>query len=381
MRQIGGRKRCRGRGLVLLLVMALVLTGCRFRFPGSTDPLVKIGLVAPFEGRLGARGYEVLFAVRLAVRQWNKAGGAGGYRVELVALDDSSDPSAVAQQVRELAVDRDVLGVVGHFAEETTLAAAPEYAVQGLALVAPGVGAEGITAAGGVVRLGPSNRLLGCEAARYAVETLAAKRLAVLRGQDDLADAFVTTVRQLGGTIVLDESIAEGGWVSRLADVVPDMVFLSSGAMEGGEVICLAWQAGVEATFLGGPALGDRLLVQVGGAAVGDTVYLAAAPAGVDLADGEAFVTDYQALAGYPPGPRATLAYEAANLLLEAIARAAALSPRRPSRAMVWHQLLAGRQHEGLLGTWSFGSDGELASWPIAIYRIEAGSYPGRRLR
>jgi len=366
---------------VLLLVMALVLTGCRFRFPGSTDPLVKIGLVAPFEGRLGARGYEVLFAVRLAVRQWNKAGGAGGYRVELVALDDGRDPSAVAQQVRELAVDRDVLGVVGHFAEETTLAAAPEYAVQGLALVAPGVGAEGITAAGGVVRLGPSNRLLGCEAARYAVETLAAKRLAVLRGQDDLADAFVTTVRQLGGTIVLDESIAEGGWVSRLADVVPDMVFLSSGAMEGGEVICLAWQAGVEATFLGGPALGDRLLVQVGGAAVGDTVYLAAAPAGVDLADGEAFVTDYQALAGYPPGPRATLAYEAANLLLEAIARAAALSPRRPSRAMVWHQLLAGRQHEGLLGTWSFGSDGELASWPIAIYRIEAGSYPGRRLR
>ena len=362
-----------------VLAAALLLTGCRFPGPGSTVPLVKIGLVAPFEGRLSARGYEVLYAVKLAVRQWNEAGGVGGYRVELVALDDGGDPALAVQQVRELVVDRDVLAVIGHFTEETTLAAAPEYAVRELALVAPGVGAEDITAAGRVVRLGPSNRLLGREAAGYVLEVLSAKRLAVLRGQDSLASAFAAGVRHLGGTVVLDESTAGENWASRLVAVSPDLVFFSGSALEGAKAIRLARQAGVEATFLGGPALGDRALIQVGGALTEGTLYLAAAPAGSDLNGGEAFVADYQALAGHPPGPRATLAYEAANLLLEAIARATAGLARRPSRAMVWDQFAEGHQYESLLGTWTF-SGGEPVDPPVAIYRIEAGSYPGQRV-
>jgi branched-chain amino acid transport system substrate-binding protein len=212
----------------------------------------------------------------------------------------------------------------------------------------------------------------------------------VLRGQIDrsatvpgpsLADAFAAAVREAGGTIVLDEPVAGNGWVSHLVDASPDLVFLSSGAMEGGEAIRLARQAGVEATFFGGPALGDRTLVQVGGAAVEGTVYLAMAPAGADLAGAGTFVAGYQALAGHSPGPRATLAYEATNLLLEAIARAADRSSRRPSREMVWHRLADDWQHEGLLGSWRLGTGTEPAGWPTAIYRIETGGYPGRRLR
>ncbi len=375
--------------LALLLATAL-LTACSFQFPGTTDPLLKIGLVAPFEGQFRARGYEVLYAVKLAVRQWNDAGGVRGYRVELVALNDGGDPTMAMHRVRELAVDQDVMGAIGHFVEETTLAAAPEYATQRLALVAPDVGAEAITAAGWVVRLGPSNRLLAGEAARYAVEDLSAVRLAVLRDQDgrptarthqDLADAFVAAARRLGSSVVLDKSIVKNGWTFYLTGVSPDLIFLSCDAMEGAEAIRLARQAGVEATFLGGPALGDRALVQIGGASVEGTVYLAAAPAGLDLAGGEAFVADYQTLAGYPPGSRATLAYEATHFLLQAIARAVDRSPRQLSRATVWQQLAEGCQYEGLLGTLTCGDTGEMVNWPIAIYRIEAINYPGRRLR
>jgi len=377
-----GRRRVPGRGLLtLVLAAALMLAACQFRFPGSTDPLVKIGLVAPFEGRLRARGYEVLYAVKLAVRQWNEAGGAGGYRVELVALDDGGDPALAVGQVRELAVDEGVLGVVGHFTEAATVAAAAEYAARGLALVAPGVGAEEVTAAGGVIRLGPSNQLLGREAARFAVDELSARRLAALRGQDDLADAFVAAARRWGGTVVFDGPVAGGDWVSRLADAAPDLVFFSGDALEGVEVVRLARQSGVEATFLGGPALGDRSLVQIGGSWVEGPVYLAAAPVGSDLAGGQAFLADYRALAGYDPGPRATLAYEATNLLLEAIARAANGPSRPPSRSAVWDQLAGGFQHEGLLGRLTFQADGETTGWPVVIYGVEAGSYAGRRLR
>jgi len=349
--------------LVLLLALTLALSACRF--PGSTEPLVKIGLVAPFEGRFRARGYEALYAVKLAIRQWNES-GAGSYRVELVALDDGGDPVLAAQQVRELAVDADVLGVIGHLSQESTLAAAPEYAAQELVLIAPGVGSGGITAAGWVFQFGPSEQQMVQEAARYAREELGAERLAVLRGGDALADAFVAAAQQWGSKIVLDENIEGEGWASRLVEASPDVVFLALDDLEGAEAIRLARQAGAETLFLGGPALGDRVLIQVGGAAVEGTIYLAAVPAGRDVSGGEDFAMDYQALAGYPPGPRAMLVYEATNLLLEIIARAADVSCGQPSRAAV-------RQH--------LTSCLEPAEWPVAIYRIENLDYPGRRLR
>lgn len=114
-------------GFVWLLVIFL-LSGC-----ASVDPVVKIGLVAPFEGQNRAVGYDVIYSARLAVREMNEAGGIGGYRVALVALDDSSDPTLAAQTARALVADPQVVAVVGHWGEETTAVAAPIYAAAGLA--------------------------------------------------------------------------------------------------------------------------------------------------------------------------------------------------------------------------------------------------------
>ena len=67
--------------------LVVVATGCQ-----KTDPVVKIGLVAPFEGRYRPIGYDVIYSARLAVREINAAGGIDGHRVALVALDDGGDP-------------------------------------------------------------------------------------------------------------------------------------------------------------------------------------------------------------------------------------------------------------------------------------------------
>ena len=100
--------------------------------------MIKIGLVAPFEGRYRSLGYEVLYAVKWAVRQRNQAGGVAGYMVELVALDDGDDPASSAFQARKFDVDADVMGVVGPFSEATVAAAAPVYHELGLAMVFTG---------------------------------------------------------------------------------------------------------------------------------------------------------------------------------------------------------------------------------------------------
>jgi ABC-type branched-subunit amino acid transport system substrate-binding protein len=121
---------------LLLATCTLFLVTCAF--PGSVKPTVKIGLAAPFEGLYRDLGYEVLHAVRLAVRQWNEAGGVGDrYLVELVALNDFDEPAEAVQQAREMAADPGVLGVLGGWSAGTASAAAPEYERLDLAFLFP----------------------------------------------------------------------------------------------------------------------------------------------------------------------------------------------------------------------------------------------------
>ncbi|MBI4771480.1 MAG: ABC transporter substrate-binding protein [Chloroflexi bacterium] len=112
--------------------MCILLSAC----VGSTKPTIKIGLIGPFEGRYREVGQEVIYAVRLAVRQANASGGVGGYTVELMAFDDGGDPAQAAEQARKLSTDSQVMGVIGNWLDATTLAAAPVLAQSGIPFLA-----------------------------------------------------------------------------------------------------------------------------------------------------------------------------------------------------------------------------------------------------
>ncbi len=74
-----------------------------------TRPVFKLGLLAPFEGKGRASGYEALYAAKLALQERNATGGIAGWSAELVALDDGDDFAQTIQQARVLAADPDVM--------------------------------------------------------------------------------------------------------------------------------------------------------------------------------------------------------------------------------------------------------------------------------
>ena len=122
------------KGLLTLTAIVgslLLAAGCY----GSTPPVVKIGLVAPFEEQYRDDGYAALAAVRAAVQERNAAGGVAGYQVALVALNDNSRPDEARQRAANLAVDRDVLGVIGPLHGDTAAAAGPLLAAEGLSWI------------------------------------------------------------------------------------------------------------------------------------------------------------------------------------------------------------------------------------------------------
>lgn len=353
-------------------VLSLVLSpaeglskGCSL--PGSTRPVVKIGLVAPFEGLYRAVGYDALYAVKLAIRQRNGAGGVGGeYMVELVALNDDNDPAEAALQVREMAVDPAVMGVVGHFSAATTLAALESYHQAGLALVVPGDG--GSTSQQlypGIFWLGADDERLGREAARYTVGELGARNVAVVGGRDNLATAFSAAVAERGAVVMW-----EGG-ASQLASLVgaePEAVFFSAEVGKAAQQMARLREMGVRATLVAAGNLGSPPASQIGGPVLEGTIYLSSVPALGELVGGESFTTAYSALADRPPGPYAVVAYDAANVLLDALEKDVTTGGH-PTRGGV-AAALAGLHREGLTGPIVFGAGGWRQQPPLHIFRV-----------
>jgi branched-chain amino acid transport system substrate-binding protein len=355
----------------LCVLLLLTVGGCAAT--GSTRSIVKVGLVAPFEGLYRPLGYEVLYAVKLAIQECNASGGVAGYMVELVALNDDNDPTVAAQRAREVAVDPDVVGVIGHFSSPTTLAALEEYQGAGLAVVTSAA-ANAVTDGGypNVYRICARNDRLGQEAARYAVAELGAERLAILRVQEDLAEAFVLTAANLGARMVSDVGADQMDWSVQIAAQDPDLVFFTSDAVEGAGLVVRARQRGVDAPFMGGDDWGSPKVMQIGGTAVEGVLYVTSAPALEEIGGTDEFATGYEALVGQPPGPQAVLAYDATRILLEAISRAI-VAEGKPSRKAVAAQL-AEIHFEGLTGPIAFDARGDRLDPVIYVHRIEAGN-------
>jgi len=127
-----------GQWGILVIICAplyLALGGCTF--PGSTKPVIKIGLIAPFEGEQRPNGYQRLYGVKLALKEINLAGGVAGYKIELVALNDYADETETALQAQELVIDSDIRAVVGQWEPALFDISAPIYAVAQLAVVRP----------------------------------------------------------------------------------------------------------------------------------------------------------------------------------------------------------------------------------------------------
>ena len=136
------------------LVIALCITllaAC-----GRPAPTYKIALVAPFEGRLRQVGYDVFPAMRLAIRDQINAGGVGNAFVTFVAYNDSADPQMAERVARNVALDPEVLAVMGHLTLTTTLAAMDVYTNASLPLLTLLVPADQVPASPLVFNMGPT---------------------------------------------------------------------------------------------------------------------------------------------------------------------------------------------------------------------------------
>ena len=174
----------------------------------------KVGVLIPRTGKFTRFGDSVLNGVVLAVEEANRAGGLKKH-MTLVVKDTGSEGMMAVTQFQDLVKDDSLDAVIGPVAPSDIPAVGALANERRISMICPAASRDGLST------LGPylfsdsmTNEMQGRAAAKFAVEKLGFKRLAILSPDDaygqTLSDAFKKQAESMGASVVDWEAYAPG---------------------------------------------------------------------------------------------------------------------------------------------------------------------------
>ncbi|MBX3249562.1 MAG: ABC transporter substrate-binding protein [Myxococcales bacterium] len=236
---------------ILATLLFALSSSCTNPGPGPRGEPIKIGVIVSLTGALGPVGPHLANSARLAAREVNAAGGLlGGRRVELVVVDDRTDPAFAARVAQELVEDEGVVAIVGSLASSAslqvqTVTAAAEIPQVSCCSTSPDLTTAQPAEDRFLFRTVPSDLLQSVVVSRYA-HNIACERLAVLHLDDSYGNPFGMAIernfRDSGGTVVArvpftGERSSYTTEVRMIADAAPDCVALVAFPVDGGRIL------------------------------------------------------------------------------------------------------------------------------------------------
>ena len=303
-----------------------------------TEP-IKIGYLGPLSGGVAQYGIAVQNGVKLYVDQLNAAGGINGRQVELVSYDEEGDATKAITGYNPL-MDSGVVAIVGDVTTGPCTAVVAEAYPDNTPMITASATATSITYNADTDTV-YTNMFRSCfidpfqgeTMARFAVEILNAKTAAVLYDNGDtystgVYEYFVATAKELGLTLVAEESYATGavdfsGQLTNIASKNPDVLFLPIYYNDVALIASQAADAGLSATLLGVDGWSSVLDSVTDPALVEGAYYCSGYSAADTGALVQKFLGDYSAAYnGATPNMFDAQGYDAAWILCDAIAKA-----------------------------------------------------------
>ncbi|MGL6344048.1 MAG: ABC transporter substrate-binding protein, partial [Waterburya sp.] len=194
-------------------VPQIYLNNARARL--KSQPL-KLAVVVPIDYYEGA-AKEILKGVADAQTQFNNHGGKNGRLLEIIIANDGNEPLVAEKIAKDLTNQEGILGIIGHHASESSLAAIPIYQKKRLAMVSPSSSSSQLNKLKSDIffRTVASTKKFAQIYARYIKQNLYLDKIVVFYKPDstysqslmkDFQDAFA----KLGGKVIDDISLSEG---------------------------------------------------------------------------------------------------------------------------------------------------------------------------
>ena len=271
---------------------------------------------------------EILRGVAQAQTQVNQAGGIDGVPLKVQIINDDNDPEVAKQAATALSQDPNILGVVGHYASDVTLATAPIYDSGQLVAISPvSTSIKLSNFSPYVFRTVPSDHTAARALADYMLKTPNQKNVSIFFSSESnysesLKSEFVTAVSLGGGQVVSEFDLADPNF---------NAVESVKQAMRGGaEALMLAANTGAldralqvvhvnrqQLSLLGGDDVYTSKTLQIAGELAEGMVL--AIPWHIDSSPNNEFVKASKRLWRADVNWRTAMAYDAAIALIAAI--------------------------------------------------------------
>ncbi|MDD5295595.1 MAG: branched-chain amino acid ABC transporter substrate-binding protein [Rhodocyclaceae bacterium] len=373
------------RSLTLAVAAALALSACGKKEDaqtGSAGAVVKIGQASPLTGPQAHLGKDNENGVRLALEEANAKGvevGGAKVKFELVSEDDQADPKQGTLVAQKL-VDGKVAGVLGHLNSGTTIPASRIYSEAGLPQVSPSATNPKYTQQGfkTAFRVMANDVQQGKVLGSYAVNKLNAKAIAIIDDRSaygqGLADEFQKAVEAAGGRIVAreftnDKATDFTAILTKVKSKSPDLVFYGGMDSQAGPMARQIKALGVKAPMLfGDGGCTTEFSKLAGDAAEGNYCSLPGVPL-EKMSGGTEFKARFKARFNVDIQLYAPYAYDAANVMIDAMKRANSTDPKR------YLPLLGKTDFPGVTGRIVFDDKGDLMNGAITLYQSRGGQW------
>lgn len=374
---------------------ALLVAGCA----PKKESTIKVGIYGSMTGGTATFGKSTLNGAQLAFEELNAAGGIGGKKIDFVSEDDQSKAEEAATAVQKLINQDHVVALIGEVASSRSLAAAPIAQSNGVPMISPSSTNPEVTKKGNFIfRACFLDEFQGRVMARFTADSLKIKRTAILKDiKNDysvgLAQFFADEYKKRGGSIVGEQAYNEGdsdfrSQLTALKANNPDAIFVPGYYTEVGSIARQARELGLTVPLLGGDGWVSDQLLKIGGDALNGSYYSNHFAPDQPSPALQKFFTDYKAKFGASPDAIAGLAYDAANLVADALKRLQASDPaafealdasksgdaeaQKAARAKLRDLINSVKDFPGITGVINFDADRNPVK-PAVVIKIEGG--------
>lgn len=320
----------------MLAVVALSLAACSATDkPG--DAKLLLGVNYDLTGAGAQYGEAELDGTKLAIKLYNENGGFNGENVELIVVDGKSDPTESYQAQTRLAEDG-VFAIVGATISGTSAQAVQASGEMKVATVSPSATADSVTNDGSAgypygYRVCYSDMFQAVTMANFTVDKGFTKVGVIGDNSSEyaqgLSEKYIETVKAAGVEVVVEEYYAAGdNDFSALLTKVKNnnevqALFIPGYYSEVGPLLKQAHELGVNLPVLGVDGYDSGDFVNLAGAdALNNVFYSNHYSTLIVSEEHTAFVAAFNAEYGKDPSGFAALAFDATNLVLDALERA-----------------------------------------------------------
>jgi branched-chain amino acid transport system substrate-binding protein len=364
------------RILIASIVIASLLSACQTQ--GSGGDKVRIGVFMSTTGSTANFGISSVNGIKMAADEINAAGGINGKQVELLVQDDRSDASEAATIVTKFVTQDQVHAVIGEVASSRSIAAAPIAQNAKIPMLTPSSTNPEVTKKGDFIfRSCFIDPYQGAAIAQFAAKTLGAKTAAIMVDRKNdystgLEKVIDETFIKFGGKIVATQSYQEGdqdfnAQLTSLKGSNPEVIFVPGYYNDVGLIAKQARDKGITVPLIGGDGWDSEQLYKIGGTALNGSYFTNHySPFDTDPRVVK-FVNDYKKRYNSTPDALAATAYDAANIMFDAIKRSKSLSGPDIRDA-----LAATNAFPGVTGTVTFNQNRDAVK-PIVMIEIKDG--------